>query len=127
MSLKAALPDPRARAPSPGPKGFVRPQKSLRMGNNSSLLTSAYVSLKIFHIFHPKVFLVTSLRDTPPPPLLCTWLCKNYCFPFAEINFHLKKVLSFITYDHGFKKELFTTPFYTNLPVNKVLLTLFQD
>lgn len=76
MLLKAPLPASRPRAP-PGPEGFARLQKSWSVGNNTSLLTGVYVSLKIFHIFHSEVFPVTSLRDTAPPSLLCTWVCKK--------------------------------------------------
>jgi len=93
-------PSPGPETPSPG--GFVCPQKSLNVGNNTSLLTSADVSLKIFQIFCPEVSLVMSLRDNSSFSVHLA--LQKLLFPFAEIIFHLKKVSSFKAYDHSFKR-----------------------
>lgn len=69
MLPKASLPVSRPR-PMQAPRG----SSECRRAVTPPLLTGVYVSHKIFHIFHPKVFLVTSLQDALPS-LFCALGC----------------------------------------------------
>lgn len=106
---KVSLSAPQTQSPSD-------PKRLIHLQNSLSPATNACVSLKIFDFFHPEVFPVTSVQDTPP------LLSKNSCFPLLR----LKKLFLFITCG-GFRRELCITTFFANSPVNKVFITLLKD